>query len=259
MGAFRICRAGFNCRSSKIAISFVLRELLYKFPLLQQLTSFGYGAIGTMRQNRLHDCPIDTKKVEKQTRGSYEQVVDCENGVAVVCWKDTKNVLVSSNISNSYPLSQATKWDRKTKQRVSVTQPDVIRSYDKSMGGVDRTDQNIAQYRVKIRNKKWYWPLFAWTLDLVVQNAWLLHKQDCSSNKMDLLAFRREIASCLLNSEQNSAKKKQRTSFFSSKVPDDIRFDGINHVDGTSERQFRCAVCKKNTKKTCAKCSVGLH
>lgn len=32
MGAFRICRAGFNCRSSKIAISFVLRQLLYKFP-----------------------------------------------------------------------------------------------------------------------------------------------------------------------------------------------------------------------------------
>lgn len=67
-----------------------------------------------MRLNRLHDCPIDTKKVEKRTRGSYEQVVDCDNGVAVVCWKDAKSVLVASNMSDSYPLSQTTRWDRKT-------------------------------------------------------------------------------------------------------------------------------------------------
>ena len=62
-----------------------------------------------MRLNRLHDCPIDAKKVEKQTRGSYEQVVDSEHGIAVACWKDAKSVLVASHMSDSYPLSQTTR------------------------------------------------------------------------------------------------------------------------------------------------------
>jgi hypothetical protein len=110
------------------------------FRLLEQLSLYGYGAIGTMRLNRLHDCPIDAKKMDKQTRGSYDQVVDCESKLAVVCWKNTKTVIIASNMTDSYPLSQTTRWDRKAKQRVSVTQSiDVVKLYNKSMGGVDRT------------------------------------------------------------------------------------------------------------------------
>ena len=124
------------------------------------------------------------------------------------------------------------------------------------MGGVDRSDQNIAQYRVKIRNKKWYWPLFAWTLDMVVQNAWILHRliADPEGKKMSLLDFRREIAASLLLAEPHE-NQKRRASFYSPKVPGQIRCDGINHIDGTSERQLRCAVCKKNPRR----CSVALH
>ena len=48
------------------------------FRLLEQLSSFGYGATETVRQNRLHNCPIDTKKMDRQTRGSYDQVIDSE-------------------------------------------------------------------------------------------------------------------------------------------------------------------------------------
>jgi len=39
------------------------------------------------------------------------------------------------------------------------------------MGGTDRMDENIAMYRIGIRGKKWWWPLFTWLLDAAIHNA----------------------------------------------------------------------------------------
>nr|CAH7715961.1 unnamed protein product [Callosobruchus chinensis]CAH7742158.1 unnamed protein product [Callosobruchus chinensis] len=67
------------------------------------------------------------------------------------------------------------------------------------MGGVDRSDQNIAQYRVQIRGKKWYFSLLSHCIDMAITNAWHIHKK--RGNAMDQLAFRRSIAMTIL--EQN--------------------------------------------------------
>jgi len=39
-----------------------------------------------------------------------------------------------------------------------VTQAASIHDYNQGMGGVDRMDQNISQYRIQIRSKKLWWP-----------------------------------------------------------------------------------------------------
>ena len=43
---------------------------------------------------------------------------------------------------------------------VEIDQPNAISFYKKTMGGVDRIDQNIGAYMINNRNKKWWWPLF---------------------------------------------------------------------------------------------------
>ena len=44
--------------------------------------------------------------------------------------------------------------------RVEIDQPNAISIHSKTMGGVDRMDQNFGAYMINIGNKKWWWPLF---------------------------------------------------------------------------------------------------
>jgi len=76
-----------------------------------------------------------------------------------------------------------------------IDQPRLISHYNVNMGGTDRMDQNINQYRISVHCKKWWWPLFAFVPDAVVQNAWQIYKQSPAhvSQPLSLLQFRRSI------------------------------------------------------------------
>ena len=56
-----------------------------------------------------------------------------------------------------HPLQTAKPWSRTESKQVTIPQPFMIRHYNSTMGGVDRTDQNIGKYRTVIRCKKWWW------------------------------------------------------------------------------------------------------
>ena len=46
----------------------------------------------------------------------------------------------------------------------------VVHKYNTSMGGTDHQDQNVNKYRVSIRTKKWWCPLFSRGIDVTIQN-----------------------------------------------------------------------------------------
>jgi len=56
-------------------------------------------------------------------------------------------------------------------------------------------DQNVGCYRISIRSKKWWWPLFIYMIDVSVQNAFYLYWRSSaySQRRLDLLDFKREI------------------------------------------------------------------
>ena len=143
------------------------------------------------------------------------------------------------------------------KKKVSVSQPKIISAYNKDMGGVDRADQNIANYRISIRSKKWWWPLFIWPIDMVISNAWVLYRQNKKQDQesMSLLAFRREIATILLLKFRYLGKatrsERPRGQFVSAskRVKVDIRFDHVDHYQSKMDTQKRCGVCKKTRAK----------
>jgi hypothetical protein len=155
--------------------------------------------------------------------------------------------------------SESEKYSSEEKKKVMVTQPLCISKYNKSMGGVDRADQNIAQYRIGFRSNKWWWALFAWVPDVAMQNAWLLYRKykpsDCPN--LDLLAFRREVVQTYFK----KYCKEQRTSriFSRARVPQEIRFDKVGHFEIRSPTTRRCALCGKSCRKMCQKCGKGLH
>ena len=165
--------------------------------LLENLGNLRNGATEMVRQNRTEDCPLRKSLItlDKAERGATDYMLDKTSGVIVVGWKDNKVVTLASNCVGVEPKGSTSRWSRSEGQRVNVSQPSIVRLYNSTMGGVDRADQNVAAYRVLMRTKKWWWPLFAYCIDIMVHSAWILYRKTLSHQEqlLDLLAFRCEI------------------------------------------------------------------
>lgn len=123
------------------------------------------------------------------------------------------------------------------------------------MGGVDRADQNLELYRVAIRGKKWYFPLFSHSVDLALQNAWQLYRHD--DGEMDQLGFRRRVGKIILL--QNKKPFAYQTGHPSKHKNDDIRYDRLDHLVRKQEKQTRCGHCHQKATTRCQKCDIAVH
>lgn len=127
------------------------------------------------------------------------------------------------------------------------------------MRGTDVMDENVSRYRVGIRSKKWWWPIFTWLLDVSIQNAWILYRRE-TDNKMSQLQFRREIAQHYLVAYKNDPKCPRLNRNVSS--CNETRFDRLDHMVAFIPlgKRRRCAGlnCSSITRTCCLKCDVGL-
>ncbi|CAH0562903.1 unnamed protein product [Brassicogethes aeneus] len=160
-----IQRNGFYAHPENILISMVtdeskcIRELVVPFFLQEELGG-GKGRWwwkevelekqppprGTIRENRTSSCPLQSSKVlSKQKRGTFDFKFDESNQIAL----------------NLFLLPK-----------------DMISKYNKYMGGVDLHDNGVANYRIRVMGKKWWWPLFINTIDSALVNSWKLFNMD---------------------------------------------------------------------------------
>ena len=166
-------------------------------PLLADLAANGIGATGTIRKNRVENCPLrDPVRLGRDLRGSLDYTLDRRDNILVTEWNDNSVVMMATNCDPVAPLGNVRRWSRQQRQFINIQQPYINRVYNATMGGVDRADQNISKYRITMRTKKWWWPFFAYAVDLAVQNAWLLYRR--TGDMMDLLTFRRKVAQTYL-------------------------------------------------------------
>ncbi|CAM4627640.1 unnamed protein product [Leuciscus chuanchicus] len=123
------------------------------------------------------------------------------------------------------------------------------------MGGVDLLDSLIAQYRTKIRSRKWYLRLFFHMMDVAMVEAWLLYRRDSTScgveqkEQLRLMDFKSEVASCLCKKDTLCSKRgrpslsvqagldlKKRRGATAPLPPAPVRLDRIDHcVSGTQQ------------------------
>ncbi|KRY56115.1 PiggyBac transposable element-derived protein 3 [Trichinella britovi] len=197
-------------------------------------------AIGTIlpyRSNGADAVILPDKELMKQKRAE---------------WYDNSIVRIASNFLTHRPLRNT---QRRVKgQRIEVQMPNIVRSYNTGMGGVDLLDRLAAAYCPTIKSEKWYWPLFINAVNTATVAVWWIH---CFVEERPLshLELHRHMVLSLLQSERTATPRV--ASGFMSQLPD-IRFDGVNHIIGTG-LQGRCKVCKRNTKNMCKKCNVRLH
>ena len=148
---------------------------------------------GTVRQNRLNKVPVKKKAImeKKNIERGFTDIAYLED-VELVAWKDNRPVYVASNKYTGSANQTSKKWSRSEKKTVNVPTPDSVTQYNLSMGGVDIMDMMVSKYRTKYRRHKGYWPIFAWSINLQVVQAWRLRNKK-NGVQEPLISFIREL------------------------------------------------------------------
>lgn len=223
--------------------------------LVRTISTMGVKCTGTVRDNRIENCPILTQKqMKNKARGFYDYRVDAESEILVCRWKDNSTVTVVSNAHGLEPQLMVKRYSRENRSTIMVEQPFLISKYNANMGGVDRLDQNISKYRTAIRGKKWYSSLLTYLLDACVNNAFQLYRR--GTDKTELLTFRRTVAIAYMKSY---GSKPLRGRSRQSVLEAQGRFDRTDHIVIPQEKQTRCAHCHGKTTTRCEKCDIGVH
>ena len=252
-------------------------NLFTSLNLLLKLKERGIHYTGTVRKNRLAGCTMrEEKTLMKSGRGSYDHRVEQNNNIVAVRWLDNKVVTLFSTLTGIEPLGSAKRWDKKKKAYVEVPMPAVIDQYNKHMGGIDLLDSFLAQYRFKMKSRRWYLYLFWHFLMVALVNAWNVYRQEYKllglpvKNMMNRRNFQASVASSLVkvNSKGTVGRPSTSRSPLQSPQPprkkqrlpdDDVRKDGYCHWPKKIEKRGRCKLCEvNNTNTVCTKCEVRL-
>lgn len=273
---------------ASIVVQYMSHKMFYDnwfcgVDLQLQLEKVGIHSVGTVRQNRLAGCTFTEDKVMKTyRRGTYEEKETTHDGTALtaVKWFDNRPVTLLSTFAAATPTSNVERWDKKRKEVITVTRPNIIQLYNESMGGVDLMDSLIALYRTKIRSKKWYHRIVFHMLDLTTVESWLLYRRDCKdvgltqNAQLSLLDFKIDIAHCLCKENKGGLKRKGRPSQSTESAldgkkhrrpacplpPQPVRLDQTNHWPTMVSQKGRCKYpgCKGIVRVKCTKCEVYL-
>lgn len=97
-----------------------------------------------------------------------------KNGIAVYNWKDKRDVMMLSTMSDN-GFGDTGKVDRTTKEK--ILKPNCVIDYNTHIGGVDLCDSVIRAYPCMKKSVKWYKKVFLHMLDIVMYNSCVVHKK----------------------------------------------------------------------------------
>lgn len=123
----------------------------------------------------LGDCPLPTKSEFKNNQREVTKGFRMKcTGVEIVMWNNNGATTVGSNCESILPLFNAWRWSKEAKDYVSLPRPLMIGAYNASMGGTDQINQSVASYQPLLMNRKWYWTLFIYSVEITFYNSCLL-------------------------------------------------------------------------------------
>jgi hypothetical protein len=248
-------------------------------PLISYMASKGIQTLGTVRRNRLPNCKFPSDKIlNKQPRGTAYEYITVFNDTPItsVVWKDNKIVSLLERIQ---PIDTINRFDKKSKRVIKIDCPNIIKEYNRHMGGVDLLDSLIGRYKIKMRSKKWYIRIWYHLIDVAIVNAWILYRrvemEHGRKATISLFDFRVEVATSLTKVGEVITPKRGRPSSASSSQllekeielkrkkphhntmpPKNVRLDLTDHWPTFTQTRFRCKLpgCGKLSYCICTKC-----
>lgn len=206
-------------------------------------------------------------------------MISTDGKLAVTRWYDNRAVTMASNFVAIEDEDTVKRWSKTDRCYVDVKRPAVVRMYNRSMGGVDKTDFLVALYRTKIRSRKWTLRMIFHVINASVVNSWLEYRRDATvrgiipARQLDLLDFTLQIIDALARAESGPKVQKRgrpshsplqpskKARYAENRPVQDVRFDQFGHWPlRTDSREQRCKLegCKGQTRIICEKCHVHL-
>ena len=109
-------------------------------------------------------------------RGKMSKAQSKDFPLNVVKWHNNSVVTVLWNCDSVSDNDTVQRWDRSAKAFVNIERTASIQHYNNNMGGVDYLDRVVAEYRMRIRYKKWWYPYLTNTLSVLMFFSWKLLK-----------------------------------------------------------------------------------
>lgn len=114
--------------------------------------------------------------MKKAGRGTPSDVSAEDGKLCLVKWYDNKAVLIMSVVHGALPDNTCLYWNKKLRERVTVSRTSIVRAYNMKMGGVDLMDKMISYYHmISTHTKKWTLRMVIHFKDLALANSWLLY------------------------------------------------------------------------------------
>lgn len=242
------------CQSIQRKPAVIYCDNFFSSPELFYILRENYGifALGTIRNNRLRGAEniLPTEKdLKKKERGFFVEATCNHNRLAVVRWNDNKAVTFISSFVASAPIEKIQRYSKDAKKKVDVQCPQIVRQYNKHMGGVDLADMLISLYKILFKSRRWYLGIFAQIVDICLNNAWLTCRTaENTSKNLKLKVFRYEVYEALLMA--NRCAKRQKTEVsrvckpHAARPSSPIKFDNVGHFPSTKD-EGRCRYCQK--------------
>ena len=188
-------------------------------------------------------------------------------------WKDKNNVCMISTVHNNKSV-----WVKRYSSRKFI--PEVVDSYNNTMGGVYLLDQKMSSYKTtRKRMKKAYKSMFFYLLDISFWNYYHIYRLKEGDNSMKSLSFKLTIiddivkkGSLFLKSPMNyiqspskSPSKEPVNNFLPNTLSSGSHFPFQLSSEGkTRQPRLPCKVCSRVYKKRkdvstiCKTCNVPL-
>lgn len=203
---------------------------------------------GTMRGNRgePEEFVINKKQMKK---GDYFYA--SKDKINILMWYDKKVVCFISTFMN---------FDQRILEGTPklTEKPEMIRDYDRNMGGVDKYDQMLRSYYNERKNKKWTNKFAIYLLNMMVHNSYIIYQKfnTNTNSTMTHLDFRKNVVKMFTDqidvTDQPNQKPKQVL---------EPTGHWPNEVDSKNKRN--CKMCwrkgvRKTTRVFCEQCKVFL-
>ncbi|GFS92618.1 piggyBac transposable element-derived protein 2 [Nephila pilipes] len=160
------------------------------------------------------ECFDDSETLDPSTsRGSQDFYFDVKNKITALKWNDNKCVTLEINFDIIESLTFASRRKKGKAEKNKIEQPCLVNNYNKNMGGIESRDWLLEKNTIRIRGKKWCWPIITRIVDIAVVNICVIYNM-VNAEKKSVKEIRRNIAIAYQKKRQHSTFTNRYTKLY---------------------------------------------
>lgn len=194
-------------------------------------------------------------------KGDVDALQTKDKRLNAVKWMDSRSVTVLSNCEPAQTKMNVQRRQKGRAEKVQLSIPTMVKTYNMFMGGVDVADQMKGTYAIDIRSRfKYYLRIAFDVLDTSVVNGYINYKSLNQNSKLSHLQYRQSVVRGLIG-DFSSRKNAFPSGLIARRaIPATVH----NHLPEVECKRKRCKFCQQQLKKEnrtsirCSTCDVYL-